>query len=222
MADSQLLTIVIIAAVAGVILFRLYSVLGRRTGNERPPGEGWNGRVLTPQQAENGIGETRQLSQAIPDRPIDPVASGLFDIGLADRSFDKEQFLKGARAAYEMILTAFAAGDRVTLKPLLSPEVFAAFEAAIISREQAGQKANLTLVGFSDVKIVAAALKSATAEVTLAFGAQLLSFTTDKDGVVVEGDAKAVKDVTDLWSFTRDVHAHNPNWVLVATSSEPA
>lgn len=221
MADSQLLTIVIIAAIAGVILFRLYTVLGRRTGQERPPSEEWN-KVLEPREAENRVGEAPRLAHPVADRPSDPVASGLFDIGLADRAFDKEQFLKGARAAYEMILTAFAAGDRATLKPLLSSDVADAFESAIKQREVAGHKANLTLVGFSDVKIIAASLKNSTAEITLAFGARLLSFTTSADGEVVDGDAKAVKEITDVWTFSRDVRAHDPNWVLVATSSEPA
>ncbi len=223
MADSQVLTIVIIAAIAGVVLFRLYTVLGRRTGNERPPGEGYlrGGPVLSPREAENAAGGSTKGSLASPDRPSDPVASGLFDIGLADRSFDKDHFLKGAKAAYEAILMAFAAGDRDSLKPLLSPDVFEAFEAVIKRRELAGEKASLTLVGFSEVKIIAASLKSSIAEITLAFGARLLSFTADKNGTVIEGDPKAVQDVTDVWSFTRDVRAHDPNWLLVATSSEP-
>jgi predicted lipid-binding transport protein (Tim44 family) len=218
MADSQLLTIILIASVAGILLFRLYTVLGRRTGHERPPQEDYR---LNPRQVEDTVGSAPKLSHISPERPTDPVASGLFDIGLADRGFDKDQFLKGARAAYEMILTAYASGDRATLKPLLSDEVFTAFEAAIAARETAGQKATLTLVGFSDVKIIAAALKNNVAEITLAFSSRLISSTADKDGKVIEGDASAVQDVTDVWSFTRDVRARDPNWTLVATSSEP-
>jgi predicted lipid-binding transport protein (Tim44 family) len=216
MADFQLLTIILIASVAGILLFRLYTVLGRRTGHERPPQEDYRLR-----EAEDTVGAAPKLSHISPERPTDPVASGLFDIGLADRCFDKDQFLKGARAAYEMILTAYAAGDRATLKPLLSDEVFAAFDVAISARETAGQKATLTLVGFSDVKIIAAALKNNVAEITLAFSSRLISSTADKDGKVIEGDASAVQDVTDVWTFTRDVRARDPNWVLVATSSEP-
>jgi len=218
MADSQLLTIVLIASVACVILYRLYTVLGRRTGHERPPQENYQ---LGPRQAENAVGAPAKISHISPDRPSDPVASGLFDIGLADRSFDKDQFLKGAHAAYEMILTAFTSGDRATLKPLLSDEVFAAFDAAIRQRETAGHKASLTLVGFTDVKIIAAALKNSIADITLAYSVRLISATTGADGKVVDGDATAVQDVTDVWSFTRDVRARDPNWVLVATSSEP-
>jgi predicted lipid-binding transport protein (Tim44 family) len=218
MADSQVLTLIVIAAVAGFLLFRLYMVLGRRTGNERPPEQDYR---LSPRRAEDTVGGAPAITRTSPDRPSDPVASGLFDISLSDRAFDKDQFLKGARAAYEMILTAFAAGDRTSLKPLLSEEVFAAFDTVIKAREVAGHKATMTLVGFSDVKIIAAGLKNSIAEVTLAFSSRLISATTDKDGKVVEGDTTAVQDVTDVWSFTRDVRSRDPNWVLVATSSEP-
>lgn len=216
MADSQLLTIVLIASVACFILFRLYMVLGRRTGHERPPREEYG----YPHPAE-------AITKAMPkpvhstDRPSDPVASGLYDIGLADRSFDKEQFLKGARAAYEMILSAFASGDRASLKPLLSDEVYATFDAAIAAREQAGHKATLTLVGFSDVKVIAAAMKGTLAEITLTFASRLISATSDGDGKVIAGDAAAVAEVTDVWTFSRDTRSRDPNWVLVATSSEP-
>jgi len=216
MAGSQLLEIVVLATVAGFILFRLYTVLGRRTGHERPPQDNYR---LGPQQ--DAVGGAPKLSHASAERPSDPVASGLFDISLADRNFDKENFLKGARAAYELILTAFAANDRAALKPLLSDEVFAAFDGVMKKREQAREKSSLTLVGFSDVKIIAAALRANIAEITLAFGARLISATTNAEGAVVDGDDKAVRDVTDVWTFTRDTRARDPNWTLVATSSEP-
>jgi predicted lipid-binding transport protein (Tim44 family) len=209
--------IVLLASVAGFILFRLYMVLGKRTGHERPPREDYH---FDPHPAEAGVKPLPKANYTA-DRPSDPVASGLFDIGLVDRSFDKDLFLKGARAAYEMILTAYAGGDRATLKPLLSDEVFTAFDAAIAAREQAGHKATLTLVGFSDVKVIAAGLKMSIAEITLAFGSRLVSATTDGEGKVVEGDATAVTEVTDVWTFTRDTRSRDPNWVLVATSSEP-
>jgi predicted lipid-binding transport protein (Tim44 family) len=216
MAGSQLINIILIATVAGFILFRLYSVLGRRTGHERPPQDDYRLR-----QAENAVGAPAQLAHTSAERPSDPVASGLFDIGLADRGFEKEYFLKGARAAYEVILTAFAACDRTTLKPLLSEEVFAAFETVMRRREAAGEKTTLTLVGFDDVKIIAASLKGNIAEVTLAFGAQLISAISNAQGAVIDGDAASVHEVTDVWSFSRDVRARDPNWTLVATSSEP-
>jgi predicted lipid-binding transport protein (Tim44 family) len=218
MAGSQLLDIVLIAMLAGFVLFRLYTVLGRRTGHERPPQENYR---IGPQQAEDTVGAAPKLTHASAERPSDPVASGLLDIGLADRGFDKEHFLKGARAAYEMILTAFANNDRATLKPLLSDEVFSAFEQVMRRREQGGDKATMTLVGFTDVKIIAAALKGSTAEITLAYSARLIAATTNSQGTVIDGDDKSVRDVTDVWTFIRDSRARDPNWTLVSTSSEP-
>lgn len=219
MAVSQLLYIVLIATVAGIILFRLYMVLGRRTGHERPPQDSYR---LGPQEAQDTVGAPPKLAHVSPgERPSDPVARGLFDVGLSDRSFEREHFIKGARAAYEMILGAFAANDRATLKPLLSDEVFGAFDAVMRRREQNGEKATLTLVGFTDVKIIAATLKGDVAEITLAFGAQLISATMSAGGAVIEGDDKSVHEVTDVWTFSRDVRSRDPNWMLVATSSEP-
>jgi predicted lipid-binding transport protein (Tim44 family) len=120
-----------------------------------------------------------------------------------------------------MILTAFAKADRATLKPLLADEVFSAFDATIAGRDQRGEKVAFTFVGFKDVKIVHAALKGRTAEITVAFGSQFISAVTDAHGTVIEGDAKAVRDVTDVWTFARDVRARDPNWSLVATSGAP-
>lgn len=219
MADTQLLTTLLIAGVALFILIRLYMVLGRRTGHERPPQESYELGASSPESPSSAA---PKVAIPAPDRPSDPVASGLFDIGLADRSFDKDQFLKGAQAAYEMILTAFAACDRDTLKPLLSAEVFAAFDTVMKKREADKLKASITLVGFSEVKITAASLKNMVAEVTISFAARLISSTTDAEDKIVEGDASAVQDVTDIWTFTRDVRARDPNWQLVATSSEPS
>ena len=216
MPDSQVLDIILIA-LAAVILFRLYTVLGRRTGNERQ----------RPQSAPNA----RDNVVAVPDRTMlkpesapstvnDPVARGLLDVKLADKTFESEHFLSGAKSAYEMILTAYAAGDRVRLRPLLSDEVYGAFDSVIRSREERGETVAFTFVGYKDAKIVQASLKGRTADVTVAFGSQFISATADKTGNVVEGDAKTVRDVTDVWTFARDVRARDPNWTLVATSGD--
>lgn len=214
MADSQLLAILLIATVAGIILFRLYAVLGRRTGHERPPPDnvslyGQPGEEVAPVPVRTAL-----------VRPADPVAAGLIDIQLADRSFDKDKFLGGARSAYEMIVTAFTAGDRVTLRPLLSDEVYGAFDAAIKARESRGEKVAFTFVGFKDVKIAAAALKTRSAEITLSFAAQFVSAVSNAQGAPLAGDGNAMRDVTDVWTFARDVRSGDPNWTLIATSGE--
>jgi predicted lipid-binding transport protein (Tim44 family) len=223
MPNAQYLEILILAVIAGVILFRLYTVLGRRTGHEPPPQEPFRLSGSEPQTSPKETAPKETLLPP-PNRggdqapPSDPVARGLFDIKLADRTFETDHFLAGAKSAYETIVTAFAKGDRAALKPLLSAEVYAAFEQVIAAREVKNAHVEFTFVGFKDVKIVHAALKARTAEVTAAIGAQFISATLDAAGQVVEGDTKSVRDVTDVWTFCRDVKARDPNWTLVATS----
>jgi predicted lipid-binding transport protein (Tim44 family) len=221
MANSQILEILLLALIAGVILFRLYTVLGRRTGHE-PTQEPY--RLSGP--ADNAA-EAPQIA-ALPsprgaELPADPLARSLQDIRSADRSFDAEHFLSGARHAYELILTAYSANDRAALKPLLSDEVYAAFDAAMKGREQRNEKTSFTFVGFKDAKITQAAQRGKLADVTVAFTAQFISATTDAAGAVVEGDPKSVQEVTDIWSFERNVRASDPNWTLIHTSgAEPS
>jgi predicted lipid-binding transport protein (Tim44 family) len=152
--------------------------------------------------------------------PADPLTRGLLDIKLADRGFEDEHFVTGAKSAFEMIVTAYAAGDRATLKPLLGDDVFSAFDGGIRAREEAKQTTSFTFVGFKDARITQAALKGRMADVTVTFNAQYISATLDANGAVVEGDTKSVRDVTDVWTFERDVRANDPNWHLVATSGD--
>lgn len=220
MANSQLLEILLLAMIAGVILFRLYTVLGRRTGHEPPP-EPYRlgGRA---EQAPEPSNIATLPAPGRSDVAADPVARGLADIRAADRSFDKDHFLAGARHAYELILIAFAANDRAALKPLLSDEVYTAFDAAMRAREQRNEKVTFTFVGFKDSKITAAALNGRMADITVSFVAQFISATTDASGAVVEGDPKSVHEVTDIWAFERNTRASDPNWTLVHTSgAEP-
>jgi len=224
MQDSQLLDIVLIAVTA-VLLFRLYTVLGRRTGNERTREDF---RLNAPSTAPR----PGEKVTTIPDRGSvkpelvrettagDPVAQGLLDIKLADRTFESEKFVSGARAAYELILTAFATGDRNALKPLLSDEVYATFDAVVRGREQRKEQVAFTFVGFKEVKVVHAGVKGRGGEITVAFAAQFISATTDQNGKLIEGDMRTVRDVTDVWTFARDLRSRDPNWTLVATSGE--
>jgi len=226
MANSQLLDIFLIAMVAGIILFRLYTVLGRRTGHERPPRENYQfsrNPDAAPPADDTAVtvpDRSAARNEVVSDKPSDPVARGLLDIKFADRNFETEHFVSGARSAYEMIITAFAKGDRAALRPLLNDEVYRAFDHAIAAREAQQETTEFTFVGFKDVKVVEAVLKGRAAEITLAFGAQFISATSDANGAVVEGDAKSVRDVTDVWTFSRDTRARDPNWTLIATSGD--
>ena len=222
MQGSQLFDILMIA-VAAVLLFRLYSVLGRRTGNERTREDF---RLSGPQPAQRQAekvaitdGGSIKPEQAR-EATTDPVAQELLDIKLADRTFETDKFVSGARAAYELVITAFSNGDRAALKPLLSDEVFSVFDDVIRKREQGREKVAFTFVGFKDVKILHAAVKGRSAEVTVSFGAQFISATSDASGNVIEGDTRTVRDVTDVWTFARDLRARDPNWTLVATTGD--
>ncbi|HXL69993.1 MAG TPA: Tim44/TimA family putative adaptor protein [Rhizomicrobium sp.] len=198
MPDAQLIEILIAAMVAGVILFRLYTVLGRRTGHEPQP-----------QDRINPVSSAANLRALPADRPSEPQARSLFDIQLADPSFETGHFLKGARSAYEIILKAFAGGDRASLKPLLSDEVYKAFDGEIAKR--GSTPAAETLAGITDAQIVHATLESQTAEITVSFRAQF-AHGTPSSGDYVQ------RDVTDVWTFARPIGASSPTWTLVATT----
>jgi len=230
-------TSLIFLVVAVAIFWKLRSVLGRRTGNERPPHDPYARRDDTQAPRETAeandnvvtlprTGRTPPAGDAAADR-IDEVApagsalnAALRTVVSADRSFDAGHFVAGARQAYEMVVGAFAAGDRATLEMLLAPEVFERFSAAIADRESRGESAETTFVGIDRADIVEAALKNGTVQITVRFVSKLISVTRDRAGTVIEGDPARVADVTDVWTFARDVRSRDPNWKLVATEAE--
>jgi predicted lipid-binding transport protein (Tim44 family) len=160
--------------------------------------------------------EARLGSHAPKDSPL---ARSLTQLMRADPSFDPNQFLDGAKTAYEMIVMSFAEGDEASLKQLLSAEVFEGFESAIRERETRGEKVESNLVGINKADIIESDVKKNTAYVTVKFVSELVSVTRDAEGEVVEGDPKKVREVTDIWTFARDISSKNPNWKLVATES---
>jgi predicted lipid-binding transport protein (Tim44 family) len=221
MGDSQLLGILLIAMVAGIILFRLYTVLGRRTGNERDLQERLRQLGGTSSARSDKVVALPDRSAASTDRQTasgDPLAKGLLSIKLADKGFETEHFLEGARQAYQMIVTAYAARDRDTLRPLLSDEVYSAFDAVIRGHEEHNETVSYKFEGFRNVRIVHAELKERMADVTVEFAAKFISATTDTSGAVVDGDPQNTREVVDVWTFARDTRAGDPNWTLVATS----
>ena len=222
---------IIFLIIAVVIFMRLGSVLGRRTGNEpspyetpvKPPAGARNDNIVALPSRERGAApsadtpELKSLSRYATAGT--PLYDGLVAITKAAPEFDPEHFLAGAKAAYEMIVTAFAQGDRATLKNLLAPDVYEGFVSAIAEREKNERKAELTFVGIEEVKITAAELDAKVARLSLRFVAELISCTRDKDGKVVEGDATEVQTIRDAWTFARDVSSRDPNWKLVATEA---
>ncbi len=226
---------IIFLALAVFIFLRLRSVLGQRTGRERPPYDPYSARdavrgstgdkvvTLPPRVVEQAA------KPAEPAEPVDrwkdiaptgsAVAAGLDAILAADKSFDPRHFLTGARAAYEMIVVAFAQGDRRTLRDILSKEVFEGFDQVIQEREERGETAETRFVSIDTTEITAAELRGRTAQVAVRFVSQLVSVTRDKAGNVTDGNPDKVTDVTDVWTFARDVTSRDPNWKLVATDT---
>jgi predicted lipid-binding transport protein (Tim44 family) len=211
--------LILFAMVAAFLVLRLRSVLGRRTGFERPPqpeaaaGPAPRALELEPQPAA-AAGQARQI---VPDARS-PAGRALRRIQEADPSFDPSAFLSGAEGAFRMIVEAFAAGDRETLRNLLSDDTYAGFEAAITERERAGHRQRTEIRAVTEAAIEGADLRGATADVTVRFVSDQVNMTTDTAGQIVAG-ADAVTELTDIWTFQRDLRSEDPTWRLVATAT---
>ena len=228
---------IIFLALAVFIFFRLRSVLGQRTGRERPPYDPYSARDAVRSPASDKIVTLPQRpAEPAVSRPAEPapppadrwkdvaesgssVAAGLDAIAAADPSFDAKYFITGARAAYEMIVTAFAEGDRRQLRSLLSREVYDGFDAAIGERESRGETAESRFVSINGSTITTAEQRARTAQITVRFVSKLISVTRGRTGDVIDGNAEKVTDVTDVWTFARDVSSRDPNWKVVATEA---
>jgi predicted lipid-binding transport protein (Tim44 family) len=148
-----------------------------------------------------------------------PLAQGLDGIVAQDSSFDPRHFLSGARSAYEMIVLAFANGDRRALKDLLSSEVYDSFDAVIKDREKHEQKTETRFVSIDKAELVGAEARDKAAQLTVRFVSQMISVTRDKTGTIIDGTPDKVADITDVWTFARDTSSRDPNWKLVGTGS---
>jgi predicted lipid-binding transport protein (Tim44 family) len=219
--------LILFGMVAAFLVLRLRSILGRRTGYERPPtpveptGAGEEGTRSIDTRAEEvglpqigGPGPKRSL----PD-PASSVGQTLARIRQIDPDFDPVAFLAGAESAFTMIVDAFARGDRDTLRPLLSPEVFADFEAAISARERAGERQRTDLVALRESAILEADLRGTVATIGVRFVSDQINITYGPDGSVVAG-GEAVTETVDVWSFMRNLNSADPTWLLVGTRSE--
>lgn len=232
----ELLLNLIFLGIAVAVFLKLRGVLGRRTGEERPPydpysapeqgknpppGPPGNDKVIPLRGAQQSPDRTAKAGLGMEDIAPQgsPLAQTLTEIALADQSFRPNDFLSGARIAYEMIVTAFAAGDRKALHPLLDETVYQSFEAAMTGRETQELTIEQSFIGINKADLIDASLKDRIARLTIKFVSELTSCTKNKDGAVVEGNPATVREVTDIWSFERDISSGDPNWHLVATES---
>ena len=220
---------VVFALVAIFVVWKLRSVLGTRGPLQPPPIDRRMGGGFTSPPRGGQVIDLKPTpaspSPPATDRwegfaaPGSPVAAGFAAIAAGDSSFAPDSFLSGARTAYEMVVGAFAAGDLLTLRRLLAPDVLANFDEAIRARVAAEQTMTTTLVSIDSADAVEARLAGTVATIAVRFAAKLVSVTRDKAGTVVEGSPNDVVDHLDVWTFTRDVAARDPNWLLAATQT---
>jgi predicted lipid-binding transport protein (Tim44 family) len=203
----KIFELIIMAALAGVVLFQLYAVLGRRVGR---------GAEDLP-QAQPATGA------ADPPRPIAPPLeeaaplTGLAAVRARDPNFDIAQFLQGARAAYQLIVPAFAAGDRAALRPLLSSEVMAGFEAAIAEREKAGLTETAEFLQTPRADFEGVVVTGDLAKASVRFLAEVRYRSTGPDGEAVD-DRRAA----EIWTFQRNLKSRDPNWTLIHVDAAEA
>lgn len=220
--EAVLIEIVIFAMIAAFLVYRLRSVLGRRTGEER---QRPNPFTVQPGRPDNVVtlpDRGRPRPDAAPTDPDEPMslAASLAQIKSADPSFDEKHFLQGARAAFQMIVEAFARGDTATLRPLLSDEVYDNFARAVRERQAAGQTLETRIDQIREADVVDARLEGGrNAVVTIKLVSDQMNVVRDRNGAVVDGDPNAAVEAVDVWTFARNIRARDPNWALVETGT---
>lgn len=223
--------VLLIAGIAAFLVYRLYSVLGTRTGDERE-----RQNPFAPQKAQKpkAADMTAAALAAAPASTVVPLAgldhlvdrdanqdgrieTGLSEIAAEDAYFEINGFMQGARGAFEMVVMSYSRGDLDTLKSLLSPKLFNDFEAGVKAREAAGHTNEVSIQRIKAARIIEAHLGGTMAYVTVDFDVEETSVTRDSAGNIVDGDPDKIFSVEDVWTFTRDVRSADPNWILIET-----
>ena len=195
-SSFEYLDIIILAMIAGFIILRLRGILGRRTGHEKKVLGGLFGKKVTQRNTEKKV--------------VNLSSSKLDDAA-------KEQFIEGAKAAYEMIITSFAKGDKHALKPLLNKEIYQSFSDEIDHRKKENLKSELTFVGVKSAEIKNFEKKDNIYIFTINFVSEIITCKKDKNNKVIEGNPDIIKTVNDVWKFSKNMWSSNPNWHLVET-----
>lgn len=216
--SGAVIQLIVLAAIAIFLIFKLKSVLGTRDGYEKPiaPAE----RPATQPKPDFEViegGPDHDITDHVPENSTS--AAALSAMKRIEPSFSVSQFLQGARGAYEMIVMAFETGDLEKVKPFLSADVYEAFEGAVNARKEQGLDIQAEFLGLRELVLSDADFNHSTneAEVTVRFGAELISVARDANGEVVEGDPKTPRRQRDVWTFARIMGSSDPNWQLVAT-----
>ena len=192
----EYLDIILLAIIAGFIILRLRGILGRRTGHEKKVFRNPFNKKVTQRDTEKKV--------------VNLSSNNLDDVA-------REQFIKGAKAAYEMIITSFAKGDKNALKPLLNKEIYRNFSDEIDHRKKEKLKSELTFVGVKSAEIKNFEKKDNIYIFTVNFVSEIITCKKDKNNKVIEGNPDIIKTVNDVWKFSKNMWSSNPNWYLVET-----
>jgi predicted lipid-binding transport protein (Tim44 family) len=235
---------IIILAVAVIIFFRLRSVLGTRTGNEKPfdPFADKTDETASEQPSSDNVVPLPGRKKPVPTaqnpdlneedeeerKPVwqgyarkgSAVAKGIEALVQKDSDFSPGEFLGGAKMAYEMIVTAFADGDKASLKPLLSREVYDGFVGAIEDRKKTSHTLESRFVGINKADITKVDIVGNDVQIGIKFVSDLITATLDSEGRVIDGDPAEIQEITDVWTFERQIASRDPNWRLVATEAD--
>ena len=230
---EDMIEILILAAIAGFLIFRLNSILGTKDGfqgdeesngephkRQEPPSRqrSRSNVVDMPVQPERDVPASQPVDEVeILGDPSHPGYEGVKAIHRRDETFSKSKFLNGAGDAFEYILKAFADGNDEALKPLLSRTLYRNFSKAIDQRKKAGEVQTTTILSLQPPEILGATLEGAEANIQVRFVSEQLTIVRDKDDQIVQGDPDQIEEITDTWTFTRRVTSRNPNWVVTST-----
>ncbi|WP_455476495.1 Tim44/TimA family putative adaptor protein [Bartonella sp. B17] len=224
--------VLVVALIIMVAVFvQLRNVLGKRIGFEKPPFDPYSGSskkqtetetddsvVSFPHQANSQKSDFSEIDAISPEGSV--LNEGLRAICQSDPHFSPKFFIKGAQVAYEMIVTAFAKGDRVQLKRLLSQGVFESFCSAIEQREKNGERVEFTFVGVNNIEFVAAKMQEKEEFLTVRIVSEMISVTYNKQEERIDGDPDTIVEIRDVWTFVRNSLSPDPNWKLFATEDE--
>lgn len=218
---SQMIQIIVLAAIALFLILRLRNVLGTREGYEKPQEPATPSRARQERSFEVIEGGNGDPDIADFIDPATPAGQALAAMKRVDPEFSVGQFSHGARGAYELLLMAYENGELETLRQYLSPEVFASFEAAIEARRAKGYTVDASFAGVREVRIADAHFDPSTNEgdITVRFVGEITSIVRDPEGRIVEGAPNEIKQQTDVWTFTRTMTSENPNWLLSGTGA---
>jgi len=205
--------IIIFAMLAIYLVFQLRRVLGRKTGMEKPPTNEFTEEKEPTPQHENTISiHGRDQGQIVSE-------SGISKLRQLDASFNEKEFISGSRSAFSWIVSAFADGDATKLEPLLGPKLFKSFEQAIQERVATGETLETNIVSIKSAQIDEVSVEGNTATVTVEFISDQIKVVRDSEENIIDGDPDTIENLTDLWTFNRDVTSPNPNWILTRTET---